>query len=190
MYGATLSSTSSHRSSRVELGFTTIELLVVVGLVAILAGLAAPSFTDLFRRFRVDSAREEFASSVLLARAEAIRLGSPMVIRRLTGCGTALANNQDWSCGWRVFADADGNNDMNGAEAAIQEVTVPPNVTVRKGNAVSPEFVAIDRFGRVSQAGQRFEIFPAGMAPADGQLVCFTVGARLRTVRNAAVCPP
>jgi len=190
MYSAVPAKTSSHLHSRVARGFTTIELLVVVALVAILAGLAAPSFTELFRRFRVDAVREEFTSSVLLARSEAIRTGTPIVVRRLTACGVALADNQDWSCGWRVFADVDGNNTMNGAEAAIQEVSVPPNMTVRKGNPVGPEFVAIDRFGQVTQAGQRIEIFPVGMAAVDGQLVCFTVGTRLRTIHNAAVCPP
>jgi type IV fimbrial biogenesis protein FimT len=189
MYIAAAPMRATPVSARVEGGFTIIELMVVVALLAILAGLAAPSFTDMFRRFRVDSVRETFASSVTLAREEAIRTGTPMVIRRTTGCGLALANNQDWSCGWRVFADLDGNNTMNGAEASTQEVSLTPNVTVRKGNSTNPEFIVINRFGQVAQVDQRFEVFPTGMAATDGQLICFTAGTRLRTVKNASACP-
>lgn len=170
-------------------GFTIIELMVVVSLLAVLAGLAAPSFTDMLRRFRVDAARETFTASVTLAREESIRLGTPMVIRRLTGCGLVLSGNQDWSCGWRVFADLDGDNTMNGAEVATQEVTLPAGITVRKGNNTNPQFITINRFGQVTQANQRFEVFPTGMGAIDGQLVCFTAGTRLRTVKNASACP-
>ena len=66
---------------------------------------------------------------------------------------------------------------------------MPPNVTVRKGNNTNPEFITIDRFGQVTQLNQRFEVFPAGMAAVNGQLVCFTSGTRLRTVKSATVCP-
>ncbi|WP_439607942.1 GspH/FimT family pseudopilin [Hydrogenophaga sp.] len=189
MYIAVTPNTATSAPRRAESGFTIIELLVTVVLLGILASLAAPTFTDMFRRFRVDTAREEFMASVNLARGEAIRQGLPVVIRRATGCGTALTDNQDWSCGWRVFADTDGNNTLNGAETATQEVFVPPNVTVRKGNNTNPEFITIDRFGQVTQLNQRFEVFPAGMAAVNGQLVCFTSGTRLRTVKSATVCP-
>lgn len=189
MYIAVTPSMATRVPQRVMSGFTTIELLVVVVLLGILASLAAPSFTEMFRRFRVDTAREEFMASVNLARGEAIRQGLPVVLRRTTGCGTVQADNQDWSCGWQVFADADGNNTLNGTETVAQEAFVPPNVTVRKGNNTNPEFITIDRFGQVTQVDQRFEVFPAGMAAVNGQLVCFTAGTRLRTVKSAAVCP-
>lgn len=189
MYAASAQNKSSPFPRRRDSGFTIIELMVVLVLLGILATLAAPSFTETFRRFRVDAAREEFMASVYLARGEAIRQGMPVVIRRTTGCGTALANNQDWSCGWRVFADLDGNNALNGAETTMQEVFVPPNITVRKGNNVNPQFITINRFGQVTQMGQRFEVFPAGMAAVNGQLICFTTGTRMRTVKSAAACP-
>lgn len=189
MYTAAAPKRATPASLRAEGGFTIIELMVVIVLLGILASLAAPSFTEMFRRFRVDSVRETFTSSVTLAREEAIRLGTPMVIRRTTGCGLALANNQDWSCGWSVFADLDGNNALNGAEAATQEVALTTNVTVRKGNNTNPEFIVINRFGQITQVDQRFEVFPTGMAPANGQLICFTTGTRLRTVKNATNCP-
>ena len=81
MYIAVTPNTATLAPRRAVSGFTTIELLVTVVLLGILASLAAPSFTDMFRRFRVDTAREEFMASVNLARGEAIRQGLPVVIR-------------------------------------------------------------------------------------------------------------
>lgn len=170
-------------------GFTLIEAMVVVALMAILAGLAAPSFTDTFRRYRVDATREDLIASINLARAEAIRTGQTVVLRRTNACGVALANNQDWSCGWQVFADINNNNLLDGAETVVQQVSVANQVTVRKANIVAPQTLVIDRYGQATQLGQRFEIFPAGMAAVNGQLLCFSTGTRLRTVKNEAVCP-
>jgi prepilin-type N-terminal cleavage/methylation domain-containing protein len=50
-------------------GFTLIELMVTVAMLAILASLAAPSFADAIRRQRVESMREEMLASIALANA-------------------------------------------------------------------------------------------------------------------------
>ena len=53
-------------------GFTLIELMVVVALVAILAALAAPSFLTQIANQRVSSAAQDLQSLLQLARSEAI----------------------------------------------------------------------------------------------------------------------
>ena len=58
--------------SQTEAGFTAIELLVTVSVVAILAALAAPSFKPLIDRWRVRNALESMQSTLFLARSEAI----------------------------------------------------------------------------------------------------------------------
>lgn len=186
----TVRHTSLTTATAIQRGFTLVEAMVVVALIAILASLAGPSFLDSFSRYRVEAARESLSASINLARSEAIRRGQSVVIRRRTGCGIVLENNRDWSCGWQMFADIDGNTFLSGAEVILQQVDVPTNTRVRKGNVVNPGFISINRFGQITQAGQRFEFFAAGQAVTDGQLLCFTTGTRVRTVKNAAVCPP
>jgi type IV fimbrial biogenesis protein FimT len=178
---------SQRASPRSVMGFTVIELMVVVAITAILAGLAAPSFIDSFRRFRVDTVRDVMQGSITLARIEAVRTSQPVVIRRNVGCGVLLAN--EWNCGWQVFVDTNGDNILNGADRQIQLVEGQNQTVIRKANVVNPDFLVLDRLGNITQFGQRFEFFPTGLTAAQGQLLCFTTGTRVRVVRNASACP-
>ena len=170
-------------------GFSLIEAMVSVALLAILASLAAPNLSLLLQRYKVDDTREAFLASVNLARTEAIRQGQRVVMRRLTGCSYASSAGNDWSCGWRVFADANNDNVQAASEATLQELTGSRAITVIKANPVNPDYLAIDVYGQVTQSGQRFEIYPSGKSAIDGQLVCFSTGTRLRWFKAASSCP-
>ncbi len=178
--------------SRKNAGFTLVEALVVVAMLALLASLAAPSFEGTLRRYRVDSARESFIATLQLARSEAVRTGQRVVLTRLTGCGITLSANNDWSCGWQTFVDADADNTFNNSDAEIQRVEVPSNVSAFKASVVNPGFIAFDRFGSVTQTGQNFRFFPVNPGATEAMLVCFTTGTRIRTVKNVSssdACP-
>ena len=55
-----------------NLGFTMIELMTVVAIMAILLALAGPSFTPLIERWRVRDSAETLTSTLYYARSEAI----------------------------------------------------------------------------------------------------------------------
>lgn len=57
-------------------GFTLIELMVGLVLIAILVSLAGPAFNDAFERSRADSEVGEMVSALNLARLEAINRGA------------------------------------------------------------------------------------------------------------------
>jgi type IV fimbrial biogenesis protein FimT len=162
-------------------GFTLIEALVVIALTAILAGLAAPSFTSLFQRYRVDSVREEMVGSMNLAKTEAIRLGQTITIQKLSpggGCATA----GDWSCGWQV---------QNAAGTVIQEVNVPSQTSVLKSGGLNS--FSINQYGQVV-GGHNILIYPSTLSSATASpahsLMCFAAGSRVRTIKNAIPpCP-
>ena len=170
-------------------GFSLIEAMVSIALLAILATLAAPNLSALLQRYKVDDTREAFFASVNLARTEAIRQGQRVVIRRLTACGYAGSAGNDWSCGWRVFADTNNDNVQAASEATLQELTGSSAITVVKANPVNPDYLAVDVYGQVTQSGQRFEIYPAGKSAIDGELLCFSTGTRLRWFKAVTSCP-
>lgn len=63
---------SARRSSE---GFTLIELMVVVALVAIIGTLVGPSFQDMILKQRLRGVNAQLVTDLQFARAEAIRLG-------------------------------------------------------------------------------------------------------------------
>lgn len=175
---------------RRSFGFSLIELLVAVGVLAILASLTIPSFAGISRQYRMDAVTEEFMASVQLTRVKAMHLGQDFMILRDTACEVALSTTSDWGCGWRVFADLNGNRLLDGAEAVVQSIAMPPGIKFQKAGGGSPQYLHIDRFGRSSALGQRFEVFPQGMNVIDGRLICFSTGTRLRAVKHMEACPP
>lgn len=182
-YSAGMKLTVNHqfRSQRANTGFTLVEALVVVALVAILASLAAPSFTSQFQRYRVDSVREELLGSMNLAKSEAVRRGQTITIQKLSP-GTSCATAGDWSCGWQV-QDAGGT--------ILQEYVAPPQTAVLKSGAQNS--FTFNRYGFVD-GGHNVLIYPASLsstvASPSHTLLCFAVGSRVRTVRNSVPpCP-
>ena len=79
-------------------GFTLIELMIVVSVLAILFSLAFPSFSTAVVNSRLSSQANLLVSAINQARSEAIRRGQHVVVRKI---------NAEWENGWRVFVDVD-----------------------------------------------------------------------------------
>lgn len=78
----------------VSRGFTLLELLVTLAVLAIVLGLAVPSFQGIIQRNRLTAATNELVAAIQLARAEAIRRNRQVVLCPTTN-GTSC-NGSDW----------------------------------------------------------------------------------------------
>jgi type IV fimbrial biogenesis protein FimT len=97
-------------------GFTLIELMITVTMVAILIGIAAPSFTSWVTTVRVTGQANDLFSDLLLARSEAVKRDVQVAICAST-TGTDC-DGADWSTGWVVIVDADGDGKKDGGTDA------------------------------------------------------------------------
>lgn len=82
-------------------GFTLIELMIVLAMLAILASLAAPSFQRGIAQRKVSETASDLMIALLQARNAAITNNQSVFI--------APFSTTDWSRGWRIFVDT--NND-------------------------------------------------------------------------------
>lgn len=80
-------------------GFTAIELMVVIAIVAILAALALPSFDQMIKRWQMRQTLNALTDTIYLARSEAVKWGGNIRVRKIPSCpGTT----QEWGCGWQI----------------------------------------------------------------------------------------
>ncbi|MGQ7959169.1 GspH/FimT family pseudopilin [Pseudomonas sp. SP16.1] len=83
-------------------GFSLIELMVTLAVLAIVLGLAAPSFSSMLQDNRALSLGSELQGALQYARSEAVKRRLEVVICRRNAAGSACDNGADWSAGWLV----------------------------------------------------------------------------------------
>ncbi|MBD9392194.1 GspH/FimT family pseudopilin [Acidovorax sp. ACV01] len=175
-----------HLRARPSHGFTAIELMVVVAIVAILAALAGPSFRDLMDGFRVRGATEEITNSIYFARSEAIKRGGLVSVRK--NCATTPV--EEWQCGWIVFTDANDDGTLNGTDVILQTFPALSNVTVN--HIAGGAFYKVDRWGQIGGLGAAsFNVVPEplGVASRHATALCITSGGRIKTTKGTVSCP-
>lgn len=115
-------------------GFTLIELMVTVGLAAILMAVAIPNMRDFMRNNRLTGTVNDLLHSLQVARTEAIKRQNGSVVVCGTANPTAGAPTCDYNNfnGWIVFQDLDNNWQVNGADVVIERHSlVDASVTVK-----------------------------------------------------------
>jgi len=95
-------------SNKYNSGFTLIEMIVTVSIVAILASIAAPNFRALLESNKATVATNEIVSALLLARSEALKRRNNVTVCTSIDQTTCAGNGEkDFANGWIVFVDCD-----------------------------------------------------------------------------------
>ena len=120
------------KHSAVRNGFTLVELMVTVALVAILLAVAVPSFTTYQRNAELTSFTNTLLSGINAARGEAMKRGRNAMVVPTDGA--------NWTSGWIVFVDVD----RTGTSAAANNITIltreaAPSYLDISGNGTSGE---------------------------------------------------
>ena len=115
---------------RHQLGFTLIELMISVSVAGILAGVAVPSLGGMVEQTRTSAAISSLTTHMALARVAAISRN-----RRAVLCpsndGAQCRSDTDWSGGWMLFLDDDGNRKPDVNEDVLRVDLAPTSRHLR-----------------------------------------------------------
>lgn len=117
-------------TSRKNVGFTLIELMITLVIAAILLAIAAPGFKTLLERNRVQTSASSLFASLMLARSEALKRNQPVGVCRgeLTTPGdpdsASCTSGTDgvWEGGWLVHLSPTNASNLSAAQLlAVRE---------------------------------------------------------------------
>lgn len=104
-----------HPSSR-PAGFTLIEMMISLAVLALLLAIVPPSLAAFVSTSRVRAAQSELISSLMLARSEAAKRGKTVFVT-----ASAPQRGNEFGSGWTLWVDEDDSGDFNSGDTVIRQ---------------------------------------------------------------------
>ena len=151
---------------RAQSGFTLVELMVVIAVLAILASIGIPGFQGIVAENRATSAANELLATLQFARSAAIAQSRPVTVR---------PTNDDWNGGWVV--EMNENGDL---------------LVLRESSALHPS-VVIDKESQLTFSstgtlvGQTITppfVLQVNSGPGASRAICMTLGGSSKVIRG------
>ncbi len=111
-------------------GFTLIEVLIALVIIAILLTIALPSFDDTIVKSKVDAKANNLLRDFKFTRTEAIKRGISVTICPSLDAASC-SGSTDYADGWLVFVDENENGSVDNGEELLRVVDEPEtNITI------------------------------------------------------------
>ncbi|SMG43824.1 GspH/FimT family pseudopilin [Paraburkholderia susongensis] len=170
-------------------GFTLVETLAVIALLAVIAVMATPSFVAWHVRDQVDARAKALLSTFAYARSEALRRGTRVTVCRANAARACLASGQpcgeaiaDWACGWAVFTERGGKLSLLRAQPLLAAVSI---------TSVQTDLTFTPPAGQLIGAFRNFDIAPRSPSKAmqgDAWRRCIRIAAGGRARISEGAC--
>ena len=105
-------------------GFTLLELMITLAIVAILLVVAVPSFQTFIESNRLTASSNLFLTMLSYARSEAVRRGGTVSIcagsNNACVCNAGDGCDNNWKNGYLIFFDANGNCTIDAQDQVLR----------------------------------------------------------------------
>lgn len=167
-----------------DAGFTLIEAMIVLTVIAVSLTLGVPAFGQMLQRQRINTAMHLISTDLAMARSSAIMRRSQVVVCPRTA-DNRCRDDHDWRLGWLVFTDDDGNRQPD-APGDILRASDAPSAGSDLTLASSRRFLRYQRDGR--SAGTNLTVHVCAGGRLTGQIVVSNLG-RVRSARPMKTTP-
>lgn len=116
-------------------GFTLLELIITIGIAAILTAIAVPSYKYVMNDNRMAGEVNDLVGDMQYARAEAIKEGNDVVVCSTSGTNGTCSGTTTWQTGWMIFSDPNDTGAFQAGDTILR---------VRNGFGGSDTFVPSD----------------------------------------------
>lgn len=164
-------------ASRRVTGFGLIDLMLSLLVLGLVFGFALPAWQGHLARAQATATRGALTASLFDAMREATITGRPVVI--CPDGGGICAGGTDWSAGWIVFVDRDGNRERGIGEPLVGRQP-PLSDGVRLFGTVGRQKIVHTRTGRSAGSNATFTLCDR-RGPLHAQRLVLANNGRLRT---------
>nr|WP_051464538.1 GspH/FimT family pseudopilin [Pseudoxanthomonas suwonensis] len=168
-------------------GFTLVELMVTLGVLAILVSMATPSFTSVINSNRLSSQANELVADIQLARSEALRRNRTVRLCRSDNGSACATGTGNWT-GWIVMLPSTTPVEV------LRASTVKSPLQVSGGDTLDFRGDGLARSSSGGLASTTFSVCIPTTKPAQNMRnVELAAGARVKAVAathtTAGACP-
>jgi type IV fimbrial biogenesis protein FimT len=170
--------TYSIKTSR---GFTIVEMMFAVMVLAVLVSLAVPSFIEIINSNRVTAQNNNFVTALNYARSEALRQVRSVAVCASSDNATCSAAT-DWSTGWIAFTDLNSDGALNGSDTMLQAWPATGN-----GMALNSTTRSFVRYGSngVASGTETFTLKKSGCSGVKAREITISTTGRVNTRKVA-----
>ena len=172
---------------QLQRGFTIIELMMTLLVLALLISVAVPSFGTFINNNRITSQANNFHAAVLFARSEAVKRNRNVVIcwsgnpAAASPCGNS---GTGWTDGWVMYADEDQDGAFDANELIRSHDGVTGGGTMSGGLAS----ISYSGDGRISSSAATFKFCDASNNDSYTRELTFSALGNPR-VTKSGTCP-
>ncbi len=173
-------------------GFTIIELMIGISLIAIMMTLAIPAFNGFTDRNRTVASANSFLNALSIARSEAVKRN-----RNVKVCGKPVAQaacnaTGNWEQGWSVFVDADNDNVVDAGEEILVDNGLANGFTLREPSADYGDVITFRPTGETVEGAAAQATFRLCRPDGDttqSRTINLTPTGRSNVTATTAACP-